>query len=755
MSFQVGDTVGDYKIVGVLGAGGMGQVYKVRNVLSDRLEAMKVLLPGLVEATDQADRFLREIRVQASLDHPNIAALRTALRIENQLVMIIELVEGTTLQTLLERGPVRAKDAIEYMSQALSALSYAHGRGVIHRDIKPANIMRTRDGIIKLMDFGIAKVVRDRKLTATGKTLGSLYYMSPEQVKGSDALDARSDLYSLGVTFYEAVTGARPFQGETDYAILSAHLHDTPQSPTEKNPEVPPELSPIILKSLAKDPTDRFQSAAEFREVLQGVCGFSGETAGAKTIAVSNVPGSGTVRTPSQPLAARPTGSQASPSGSLEMAYVLFMDIVAYSTMPMDRQSERITKLVEIVRDTEEFRKAQESDQLISLPTGDGMALVFFQNPIAPVQCATEVSRTLRSYPELKLRMGIHTGPVYRIPDINTNRNVAGGGINMAQRVMDCGDAGHILVSKTVADVLGQLSDWAEHFHDLGEAEVKHGVKVHVVNFCTGEVGNPELPQKLRKTISVQATVLPAVEPAAQPAVPLPAPRAGSSRSLYWMAGGLLLAVLLVVGATQLSRWNKSGVDRGPAIPATLSPLPSSPPASPPPPTGETPAIPPPGLTPPAQTTPAAASPPPQATAAPARTQAPEIRRQPSGPAAGTAPQNRSEPTPAQPAPSAAVSAAPAAPTSADRALLQELRERMILLAARAGAVRSSVDNLERQQRQSGLSLRSDMAAAKQSVEYLMGEANASLAAGDAAAAKRNLDLAEQNVEKLERFLGR
>ena len=148
------------------------------------------------------------------------------------------------------------------------------------------------------------------------------------------------------------------------------------------------------------------------------------------------------------------------------------------------------------VRNTSEFARAEANEQLIRLPTGDGMALVFFQDPVAPVRCALELRRILRDFPSIKLRMGIHSGPVYRVADINANRNVAGGGINIAQRVMDCGDAGHILVSSAVAEVLGQLSEWRHKLHDLGEVEVKHGLRLRIYNLYTEEAGNPEIPIK-------------------------------------------------------------------------------------------------------------------------------------------------------------------------------------------------------------------------------------------------------------------
>lgn len=185
------------------------------------------------------------------------------------------------------------------------------------------------------------------------------------------------------------------------------------------------------------------------------------------------------------------------PALCLEMAHVLFTDIVAYSTIYMDRQHQSLHDLQDAVRGTPTFTRAQADDQLIRLPTGDGMALVFFHDPEAPVRCALELAKNLRKYPEIKLRMGIHTGPVYRVADINANRNVAGGGINIAQRVMDCGDAGHILVSSAHAEVLGQVSAWSPMLHDLGEVEVKHGVRLHLHNLYTAEAGNSESPKKV------------------------------------------------------------------------------------------------------------------------------------------------------------------------------------------------------------------------------------------------------------------
>jgi hypothetical protein len=270
MDFEAGQTLGDYEILRVLGAGGMGKVYQVRNTLTNRVEALKVLLPDLTSASELVDRFLREIRISASLDHPNIAALRTAQRVNNQLLMVMEYVEGSTLDSMMHKARLPLGEAIDYTAQALSALAYAHSKGVIHRDIKPGNIMLTPMGMVKLMDFGIAKLASDRKLTKTGLMVGSVYYMSPEQIEGRD-LDVRSDLYSLGITLYEIATGQRPFTGDSEYKIMAGHLKEAPQPPREIDPTLPQELNDIILIALAKDPAQRFQSAEAFRGALSSV----------------------------------------------------------------------------------------------------------------------------------------------------------------------------------------------------------------------------------------------------------------------------------------------------------------------------------------------------------------------------------------------------------------------------------------------------------------------------------------------------
>src|SRR6267143_2173984 len=182
----------------------------------------------------------------------------------------------------------------------------------------------------------------------------------------------------------------------------------------------------------------------------------------------------------------------------LEVVHVLFLDIVGYSKRLTNEQQTLIDQLNQVVRSSEEFQNAEAAGRLIKIPTGDGMALVFYKSPAQPVECALEISRALKTFPEMRVRMGVHSGPVSAVTDLNDRTNAAGIGINIAQRVMDRGDAGHILLSQRVAEDLEQYGQWQPHLHDLGECEVKHGVRVHVFNLYTDEVGNRDVPAKLK-----------------------------------------------------------------------------------------------------------------------------------------------------------------------------------------------------------------------------------------------------------------
>src|SRR5437660_4894527 len=182
----------------------------------------------------------------------------------------------------------------------------------------------------------------------------------------------------------------------------------------------------------------------------------------------------------------------------LEIAHVLFLDIVGYSKLSVNEQHGRVDELNGVVRASEQFQKAEAANRILKIPTGDGMALVLYKSPEEPAQCAFEISRVLKDNQRLQVRMGIHSGPMSGVVDVNERTNVAGAGINVAQRVMDCGDAGHILLSQHVAEDLAEYERWRPYLHDIGTFEVKHGVRVSVTNLYSDEVGNPKLPSKLQ-----------------------------------------------------------------------------------------------------------------------------------------------------------------------------------------------------------------------------------------------------------------
>src|SRR5580704_13532140 len=227
MAFEAGQRIGDYEVVARLGAGGLGVVYEVQHLISGRREAMKILLPDQSGTPEMVERFRREVQTLAALNHVNIAQLHTAFYYENQLAMVMELVHGETLRDLRARAGITLPHALAYISQVLDALAYAHRLGVVHRDIKPSNIMISDGGVVKLLDFGIAVTGVGSDLTRAGYLLGSLNYMSPEQIGGSKA-GPRSDIYSVGVTLYELLTGELPIKGANNYEIMMAHMNQVP-----------------------------------------------------------------------------------------------------------------------------------------------------------------------------------------------------------------------------------------------------------------------------------------------------------------------------------------------------------------------------------------------------------------------------------------------------------------------------------------------------------------------------------------------
>jgi serine/threonine protein kinase len=267
MGFEVGQTFGDYAITASLDAGGMGRVFKVEHCLTKRTEAMKVLSAEL--ATEiQIKRFEREIRALARLNHPNIGALHNALHSENDLILLMEYIEGQTLESMLNAGRLPLDTGIGYIRQILSALGYAHQQGVVHRDVTPAHVMITAGSQVKLTDFGLSKSFGDTLLTNCGEVLGSLPYLAPERLKGTTQPDRRSDLYSVGAILYEHLTGQKPFGPNRRLAPVLTDSENEPQPPSQIETSLSPEWDDIIRRALARDPAHRYQSAEEFRNAI-------------------------------------------------------------------------------------------------------------------------------------------------------------------------------------------------------------------------------------------------------------------------------------------------------------------------------------------------------------------------------------------------------------------------------------------------------------------------------------------------------
>jgi serine/threonine protein kinase/tetratricopeptide (TPR) repeat protein len=476
---MIGELISHYRITRQIGAGGMGVVYLARDEQLERDVALKVLAPGTLSDEEARRRFRCEAQLLAKLNHPFIEMVFDFGTVAGREYIVLEYIPGKTVHDLLEGGPLAEEEVLRLGSMLAAGLEAAHEKGILHRDLKPGNLILTPEGRLKILDFGLAiaqPAVLERQTEGEDNQrkilAGTLPYMPPEQLRG-EATDVRGDLYSAGAVLFEMATGKPPFTTADASELIDSILHETPPAPRLLNANLSPLLEALILKTLQKGPADRQQSAAELRGEMERVKALQQERGPGQSLDQSQAP-------------------------VLEMSYVLFTDIVGYSRLATDTQQSLLRQLQRIVRGTQEFQSAQKDNRLIRLPTGDGMALAFFVDPESPVRCAVAISRALKSYPDIHLRMGMHAGPVYRVTDINGNQNVAGEGINIAQRVMDCGDAGHILVSKVLTDVLRQLTGWTGALHDLGLVKVKHGVEIHVFNLLYEGVGNAALPQKVQ-----------------------------------------------------------------------------------------------------------------------------------------------------------------------------------------------------------------------------------------------------------------
>src|SRR5580698_5858347 len=276
---MIGAQISQYRLLEKLGEGGMGVVYKGVDTLLDRVVAIKLISSERADNDELLQRFKSEAKVQATLSHPNIATLYSYLVWEGRAVMVMEFIEGETLQQMIaRRGPIASDVAIPMFKQALLGVGAAHRRGIVHRDIKPANIMVNADGMVKVMDFGIAKVLGVQGTTSTNLRMGTAWYMAPEQVLNRP-VDARTDIYALGVTLYEILSGQVPFRADSEYEVLSSHVQRVPELPTDHYPHIPQSCVDAVMRALAKDPEQRFASTEDFSAALDQIAPDSPVTA--------------------------------------------------------------------------------------------------------------------------------------------------------------------------------------------------------------------------------------------------------------------------------------------------------------------------------------------------------------------------------------------------------------------------------------------------------------------------------------------
>jgi serine/threonine protein kinase/TolB-like protein len=423
---MISKTISHYKIIEKLGGGGMGVVYKATDLKLNRPVALKFLPPELLRDPNAKKRFIREAQAASSLQHENTCVIHDIEDTDDgQLFICMEYYKGETLKKKIEQGPLQIEKAIDFASQITKGLARAHNSKMIHRDIKPANIMITDNDEVKIVDFGLAHLAGQSKITKDGSTLGTIDYMSPEQTVGKK-VDYRTDIWAVGVVLYEMITGRLPFYGEYDQAIIYSILNDEPEKISELRSDVPAQLEDVVSKALSKSPNERYQKIEDcvvdlgrLKKDLERKHTFN--------------------------RVARKIKDE-----QRKLAAIMFTDMVGYCAITQKNESLAL-ELLEEHRQILRSHFPQHGGYEVET-VGDSF-FVEFTSALEAVQCAIEIQKALfernKSVPEekqIKIRIGVHLGDV-----VHSGKNVLGDGVNIASRIEPLARSCGICVSQDVA----------------------------------------------------------------------------------------------------------------------------------------------------------------------------------------------------------------------------------------------------------------------------------------------------------------
>ncbi len=498
-----------FEMIEKLGEGGMGEVWKARDTGLDRFVALKFLSSSVLSNPTALPRFKQEAIAASKLDHPNLCTIYEIGEAEGRTYIAMAFYEGQILSELLQPNkPLLSLDQIRsYVRQIADGLAKAHASGIVHRDIKPANVIIAKDGVVKILDFGLAKNLRMAEaLTSPDMRLGTLYYMAPEQIEGGE-VGHQADIWALGAVLYEMLTQHRAFDGVYEAAVLYSIMNDEPKPVREYRPDAPENLVQLLQSALKKKPGDRCPSMKDLIAGLDATAQApQRKAAGAKGPAAAvaaDVPAA-------QSRVIRRGSADRGDASERISCHVLFMDIVKFSVRSLEEKDRITRKLQQVVRGTEEFRRWEPvENSMLMKDTGDGLLVVFFHDPLSPTRCAVEIAEALKGDKELNLRIGVHGGLALLRSNILGHDDLAGAAVDRAQRVMDCGDAGHILLSDTAAENALQTDQFRSHMQYLGHCRVKHGESIGIYNLVSENWGSLRCPKKLyRRNVEVAGVAL-------------------------------------------------------------------------------------------------------------------------------------------------------------------------------------------------------------------------------------------------------